>query len=806
MEPSLSSAQSQFEQKVEQWMKLDISLDTNSITLSRDEQKALVISLLLRLNVLQVLKVNMVQLHEYISTVEALYQQVPYHCFEHAVDVTLVSFIIFQDFLKLQQSFGNCENNKDNDMNNRVNVQLSEIDGIMLMLAALCHDVGHPGLNNLFHVNAETDLAMLTGEESVLEVLSAAYCVKLSRQAGILQSCKERWQQEQLMYEMILATDMKYHYNIKSILNDYEVSRDNPSSLYACKKLLLCSILHCADISNPCRQFPLAKQWSDMVQTEFYAQGDLEQYLGLPISPNMNRPNAVQDTPQLQQQYQILQQQQQIFTSSSTLDQTDQYVRKQYISKQVEMALSFGDFIVKPYLEKMEKFGTQIFGCSTIDSIKYMIEGVSSNREQWLKLKKDSEQSGSYHSTKPSTLTSSYNQSETSVADVPSPHGLPQSPSRKQLAQVNRRLSVASGVIQLTDNENEEDHNVRSRLGRNFTHSTLKLSLGSKLSGLSESLTSSMSSRVSSLAAIKSRRSSANYQPDIQTPNAGISSSSEQSQFTKRKPSITTPHKLFAVASGIQLVSDENKTDDALDSGSAVAADNSDPLFEFSRTGLLFKKRLSEQNDNHHHFTVVQEQMIRKLNGLSRLSRPKGYLYKVKTAQNIEFQSGRMYQNYIKALGSNESLRSSDDQKVMQQQKQQYQTAQSSAGQIVQRQKGKKLLKTVHTLSLQSNNSSSSKSAHITQSPTVEYNKWIPWRGGDGRASSDDDLVLTSTAGILSVSNSELNKAAEGQDTGFSNSISPTRRGRNFTLGTLMRQQDQEQSSLSLQGPLQKNL
>lgn len=55
------------------------------------------------------------------------------------------------------------------------------------------------------------------------------------------------------------------------------------------------------------------------------------------------------------------------------------------------MALSFGDFVVKPYLEKMEKFGTQIFGCSTIDSIKYMIEGVSSNREQWLKLKKDSE-------------------------------------------------------------------------------------------------------------------------------------------------------------------------------------------------------------------------------------------------------------------------------------------------------------------------------------------------------------------------------------------------------------------------------
>merc|ERR1719476_1238938 len=47
--------------------------------------------------------------------------------------------------------------------------------------------------------------------------------------------------------------------------------------------LLLQLILHMSDISTPLKPFWISKQWATRVQDEFFAQGDEEKRLGIPV-------------------------------------------------------------------------------------------------------------------------------------------------------------------------------------------------------------------------------------------------------------------------------------------------------------------------------------------------------------------------------------------------------------------------------------------------------------------------------------------------------------------------------------------
>lgn len=60
---------------------------------------------------------------------------------------------------------------------------------------------------------------------------------------------------------------------------------DNPDDRLFAMSLLL----HAADVSNPAKPLYIQEKWAASVLAEFFAQGDLEKALGLPVSPGFDR-------------------------------------------------------------------------------------------------------------------------------------------------------------------------------------------------------------------------------------------------------------------------------------------------------------------------------------------------------------------------------------------------------------------------------------------------------------------------------------------------------------------------------------
>merc|ERR1719188_488811 len=63
------------------------------------------------------------------------------------------------------------------------------------------------------------------------------------------------------------------------------------------KMLVLECILHSADVSNPCRSWDTSQAWAMVCLEEFFAQGDQEKMLGIPVQflndrEKLNKPNS----------------------------------------------------------------------------------------------------------------------------------------------------------------------------------------------------------------------------------------------------------------------------------------------------------------------------------------------------------------------------------------------------------------------------------------------------------------------------------------------------------------------------------
>ena len=314
----------------------------------------------------QLLDVDLVELLDFIVEVERNYQSSnPYHNFRHAMDV---SYMVYH-------------------MLNRLNAVrfFVQLDLIVILLAAFCHDISHPGLNNLYQINSKTDLAVRYQDVSVLENYSVSQTLAILERNGLLRNLEDTDDAEymrQSIKSIILSTDMVDHF---VLLKDYALAVDkmlqeattpvskssfekfkrrisNTASIFSrgsssssipqtepseykirlpleerYRLTFMKVLLHAADISNPCRPWPICQKWADLVTEEFYLQGDCELRNQMPVSPNMDRRKA----------------------------------------DPLQTTLRFSDFIVKPFFSGVANF---------FQEMRCYCDQQSVNRAKWLEM------------------------------------------------------------------------------------------------------------------------------------------------------------------------------------------------------------------------------------------------------------------------------------------------------------------------------------------------------------------------------------------------------------------------------------
>jgi len=184
---------------------------------------------------------------------------VPYHNFRHVVDVLQAVFHFLVQLGRLPEY--PPQQPKTPPLPSPISSLIRPFDAFTLLITAIGHDVGHPGVNNAFLVTLNAPLAQLYNDRSVLESFHcAAYSQILRRHwPSVFQDLGMR----SLMISSILATDMGLHFDyIKQLGNLQEKLQVNNDidgwngRFTEEQRSLACSLLiKCADISNVVSQF-----------------------------------------------------------------------------------------------------------------------------------------------------------------------------------------------------------------------------------------------------------------------------------------------------------------------------------------------------------------------------------------------------------------------------------------------------------------------------------------------------------------------------------------------------------------------
>lgn len=275
------------------------------------------LSILSHFNVCSTLNCEETTLRSWLSLIEANYRDNPYHNSTHAADV-LQATAYFLTKPRLEAIF-------------------DPLDQAIALIAAICHDIDHPGKSSAFLCNSGSDLAILYNDISVLESHHAALTFKLTLSdpsVNIFRNLDQETFKEvrHSIIDMILATEMTKHFehltkfvnvftksqsvdgeaaaaaaagpgDAKSGTRDAKagknpaggaaaaaatsssLSRIRSSSLASPENVVLVKriLIKCADVSNPTRPLHLCVAWGHRIAEEYCNQTDEEKANGMPV-------------------------------------------------------------------------------------------------------------------------------------------------------------------------------------------------------------------------------------------------------------------------------------------------------------------------------------------------------------------------------------------------------------------------------------------------------------------------------------------------------------------------------------------
>uniref|UniRef100_A0A8C1XP07 Phosphodiesterase n=1 Tax=Cyprinus carpio TaxID=7962 RepID=A0A8C1XP07_CYPCA len=246
-----------------------------------------VVRMFLDLNLPQEFNIDYKTLCQWVLSVQKCYRSnVVYHNWSHALRTAQCMFAMLQT-KELKSNF-------------------ISLEVLALMIASLCHDLDHRGVNNSFIERSNQPLAQLYGHSS-LEHHHYDMCLLILNNPGsqILSSLSlnEYRACVQMIEKNILATDLAIY--IEKRTNFFKLAQSN-NCLWTeegHRELLRSMLMTASDICAITKPWPVQKRIAELVATEFFAQGDREKY-ELNIQPMhvMDRENSTR-LPHMQVDY-----------------------------------------------------------------------------------------------------------------------------------------------------------------------------------------------------------------------------------------------------------------------------------------------------------------------------------------------------------------------------------------------------------------------------------------------------------------------------------------------------------------------
>ena len=174
------------------------------------------------------------------------------------------------------------------------------LDLLGILISALGHDLGHPGLTNLYHINSSSDLAITYNDVSCLENFHASKLFRTIRkpETDIFEklSVQDYKTIRKRMIGNILATDMANHGKIMTVIKSriainknenktkFELLSGNEKTKFEEQQSLFDFLIHAADLAHNTKLFNISLKWVELLSEEFWLQGDKEKSMNLPVS------------------------------------------------------------------------------------------------------------------------------------------------------------------------------------------------------------------------------------------------------------------------------------------------------------------------------------------------------------------------------------------------------------------------------------------------------------------------------------------------------------------------------------------
>lgn len=212
------------------------------------------------------LEIDEAMLIKFIESVCENYNKNHFHNFQHAVNTLQMTYNLL--------------------LESKILGKLKPIIAFAILIAAISHDIDHPGNTNSYEINSVSKYAILYNDISVLENHHCTLTFELLNSTGILKIFKGDDFKEfrKTIIAGIMGTDMSKHNEFINKLANF----NNSSELTLDEQYFVSSaLLHCADLSNSIKNFDISFEWSKRISLEFNEQIAKEELEGLPSLPFM---------------------------------------------------------------------------------------------------------------------------------------------------------------------------------------------------------------------------------------------------------------------------------------------------------------------------------------------------------------------------------------------------------------------------------------------------------------------------------------------------------------------------------------